>query len=90
MYGHVESPQHVVNHLDLRPTIQKNTHGFTELVPLRFIQENTMLFRKGLVRRGSRSARFPDVRASRLFLRGQIDNIQTSWVKWGSISRRLR
>ena len=49
MYGHVESPQHVVNHLDLLRTIQKQTHGFTEFVPLRFIHQNTMLYRKGLV-----------------------------------------
>ncbi len=37
MYGHVESPRHVVNHLDLLRNIQKQTHGFTEFVPLRFI-----------------------------------------------------
>src|SRR6202007_599093 len=44
MSGHVESPQHVVNHLDLIRTIQKQTHGFTEFVPLRFIHQNTMMY----------------------------------------------
>jgi len=29
--------------------IQTDTGGFTEFVPLRFIHENTVLFRKGLV-----------------------------------------
>jgi 7,8-didemethyl-8-hydroxy-5-deazariboflavin synthase CofH subunit len=84
MYGHVESPQHVVNHLDLLRTIQKDTHGFTEFVPLRFIHQNTMLYRKGLVSPVDRGQLdFQMYATSRLFLRGQIDNIQTSWVKCG-------
>src|SRR5579863_2856598 len=49
MYGHLESARHVVNHVNLLRNIQKQTHGFTEFVPLRFIHENTVLFRKGLV-----------------------------------------
>ena len=50
MYGHLESPRHVINHLSLLRDIQKRTHGFTEFVPLRFIHENTVLYRKGLVK----------------------------------------
>ncbi len=84
MYGHVETPQHVVNHLGLIRTIQKQTHGFTEFVPLRFIHQNTMLYRKGLVSPPDRGQLdFQMYALSRLFLRGQIDNIQTSWVKCG-------
>lgn len=84
MYGHIESPRQVVNHLDLIRAIQKRTGGFTEFVPLRFIHENTVLYRKGLVRPADLG--FPDFRmyaCARLFLRGLIDNIQTSWVKLG-------
>jgi CofH subfamily radical SAM domain protein len=84
MYGHLESPRHVVNHLNLLRSIQKQTHGFTEFVPLRFIHENTVLFRKGLV--SPPPLGLPDFQMyafSRLFLRGQIDNLQTSWVKLG-------
>ena len=63
MYGHVESPRHVVNHLSLLRDIQKHTHGFTEFVPLRFIHQNTVLFRKGLVAPPRpRAARLPHVR----------------------------
>ena len=63
MYGHVESPPHVVNHLSLIRDIQKQTHGFTEFVPLRFIHQNTVLFRKGLVAPPpQRGRRFPHVR----------------------------
>ena len=84
MYGHVETPRHVVNHLDLIRTIQKQTHGFTEFVPLRFIHQNTMLYRKGLVSPVDRGQLdFQMYAFSRLFLRGQIDNLQTSWVKCG-------
>ena len=84
MYGHVESPRHIVNHLRLMRDIQKQTHGFTEFVPLRFIHQNTILFQKGLVSPTPKG--LPDLRMyafSRLFLRGWIDNIQTSWVKLG-------
>jgi 7,8-didemethyl-8-hydroxy-5-deazariboflavin synthase CofH subunit len=84
MYGHLESPRHVINHLSLLRDIQKRTHGFTEFVPLRFIHENTVLYRKGLVKPSE--VGFPDLRmyaTSRLFLRGFIDNLQTSWVKLG-------
>src|SRR5260370_12900904 len=84
MYGHVESPRHVVNHLDLLRSIQKDTHGFTEFVPLRFIHENTVLFRKGLVSPPPLGTLDLQMYAfSRLFLRGAINNLQTSWVKLG-------
>lgn len=84
MYGHVEAPYHVARHLDLLRTIQRDTGGFTEFVPLRFIWTHTALYRDGVVapqRRGLRDLRMYAV--SRLFLRGAIDNIQTSWVKLG-------
>ena len=53
-------------------------------MPLRFIHQNTVLFRKGLV--SPTPIGIPDFQmyaSSRLFLRGQIDNLQTSWVKLG-------
>ncbi|MGB6553812.1 MAG: CofH family radical SAM protein, partial [Candidatus Binataceae bacterium] len=84
MYGHIETPRQVVNHLNLLRTIQKQTHGFTEFVPLRFIHQNTVMFRKGLVKEiPSGVLDFQMYAFSRIFLRGQIDNLQTSWVKLG-------
>jgi len=84
MYGHLENSRHVINHLNLIRTIQKNTHGFTEFVPLRFIAENTVLFRKGMVKPPDLGELdFQMYAFARLFLRGQINNIQTSWVKLG-------
>ena len=84
MYGHVETTAHVAAHLDLVRRLQRETGGFTEFVPLRFIHQNTALFQRGLVRPTESGA--PDFRmyaACRLFFRGTIDNLQTSWVKLG-------
>ncbi len=84
MYAHIEKPEHVVRHLELLRTIQKETGGFTEFVPLRFIHTYTALYQKGLVDPPPKG--IPDVRMyafSRLMLRGWIDNLQTSWVKLG-------
>jgi 7,8-didemethyl-8-hydroxy-5-deazariboflavin synthase CofH subunit len=84
MYGHVETSQHVVAHLSLIRRIQRETGGFTEFVPLRFIHQNTELYHRGLVQPVAQGA--PDLRmyaVCRLFFRGVIDNLQTSWVKLG-------
>jgi CofH subfamily radical SAM domain protein len=84
MYGHVESTAHVAAHLALVRRLQRETGGFTEFVPLRFIHQNTALFQRGLVQPTESGA--PDFRmyaACRLFFRGTIDNLQTSWVKLG-------
>ena len=84
MYGHVETTAHVAAHLELVRQLQQETGGFTEFVPLRFIHQNTALFQRGLVQPTESGA--PDFRmyaACRLFFRGTIDNLQTSWVKLG-------
>ncbi len=84
MYGHIESNDHVAGHLELIRSIQKQTGGFTEFVPLGFIHWNTKLFREQGSRHG---ASMPEdlrlVAVSRLFLRPGIQNIQISWVKMG-------
>jgi FO synthase len=86
MYGHIETPAHLANHIVLIRSIQKQTGGFTEFVPLRFIHTETELYRNGLVQespaRGMIDLRIYAV--SRLMLRGWIDNLQTSWVKLGT------
>jgi 7,8-didemethyl-8-hydroxy-5-deazariboflavin synthase CofH subunit len=84
MYGHVETAGHVARHIDLLRSIQKETGGFTEFVPLGFIWENTAMYHDGQVTpvpKGLRDLRIYAM--SRLMLRGLIDNLQTSWVKLG-------
>ena len=84
MYGHIESDLHVANHLELLRSIQKETGGFTEFVPLGFIHHQTQLYREQGSRPGSS---MPEdlrlVAVGRLFLRPWIRNIQISWVKMG-------
>jgi 7,8-didemethyl-8-hydroxy-5-deazariboflavin synthase CofH subunit len=85
MYGHIETVEHVANHLTLIRDIQKRTGGFTEFVPLGFIHERNILFNHMQARPG---ASMPEdlrlVAVSRLFLRPWIRNIQMSWVKMGT------
>ncbi len=85
MYGHIERLSDRVKHLEILRDIQKETHGFTEFVPLPFVKENPIL---------SQLENFPlkpnygmdDLKlfcVARLFLNNYIDNIQCSWVKLG-------
>jgi FO synthase subunit 2 len=87
MYGHVETPVHWVNQLNLLREIQSETGGFTEFVPLGFVHQNTLLFQQGLARSGPTLAEHLTVHAlSRVLLAGSINNIQVSWVK---LNKRL-
>jgi 7,8-didemethyl-8-hydroxy-5-deazariboflavin synthase CofH subunit len=82
MYGHVETPEHWVNQLELLRGIQDETGGFTEFVPLGFVHQNTLLFHQGLARSGPTLAEHLKVHAlARIMLAGSINNIQVSWVK---------
>ncbi len=84
MYGHVDSPEHWVAHLALLRTLQSQTGGFTEFVPLPFIHTNAPIYLAGLARAGASYEENRAVHAmARLMLHGYIDNIQTSWVKLG-------
>ncbi len=85
MYGHIERLNDRVKHLEILRDIQRETHGFTEFVPLPFVKENPIL---------SQLEKFPlkpnygvdDLKlfcVARLFLNNYIDNIQCSWVKLG-------
>ena len=82
MYGHVETREHWVNQLLFLRSIQDQTGGFTEFVPLGFVHQNTLLFHQGLARSGPTLAEHLKIHAlARLMLAGSINNIQVSWVK---------
>ncbi len=84
MYGHIEKPHHIVQHIEILRSIQRRTGGFTEFVPLRFIHTYTALYQKGLVNPPPKGVFDLKVYAfSRLMLRPLIVNVQTSWVKLG-------
>ena len=44
MYGHVETPEERVEHIDIIRKIQQETHGFTEFIPMTFMHEYSPIF----------------------------------------------
>jgi FO synthase subunit 2 len=87
MYGHVEQPEHWIEHLTLLRDLQRQTGGFTEFVPLSFIhQEAPMTFRHLVpeARPGAEAAEVVAMHAlARIMLGASFRNVQTSWVKEG-------
>lgn len=84
MYGHIESELDQAEHIVLLKKIQEITEGFTEFVPLPFVHNNTVLYRKMGARPGSTG--MEDVAlfsTARLYLGEKIPNLQVSWVKLG-------
>ena len=88
MYGHVEQAMHKAKHLALIREIQKETHGFTEFVPLSFIYTEAPMFKRKTVDSVRAGATRQEVikmhTISRLMLNNYINNIQVSWVKEGA------
>jgi FO synthase len=90
MYGHVDNPAHWVAHIRLLASIQDETGGFTEFVPLPFIHSNAPVYLAGIARPGPTARDNRAVHAmARIMLHGRIKNIQTSWVKLGVENSRL-
>lgn len=87
MFGHLEEPVHWVRHMGLLRSIQKETGGFTEFVPLSFVHQEAPLWRRHLrddVRPGPTGAEVVRMHAvARLMLGPTFRNIQASWVKEG-------
>ena len=87
MFGHVETNKQVAEHIGLIRDLQKETGGFTEFVPLSFVNSEAPMFLKGLVpnvRTGPTGMDVMKVHAiSRIMLNNWIPNIQASWVKEG-------
>jgi 7,8-didemethyl-8-hydroxy-5-deazariboflavin synthase CofH subunit len=87
MYGHIESDVERMRHLELLRSIQLETGGFTEFVPLSFVHAEAPLHLKQMlpeVRPGPTAndvTRFMAI--SRLMLGRSFKNLQTSWVKEG-------
>jgi FO synthase subunit 2 len=81
LYGHVESLNDRLRHLEILKEIQAETGGFTELVMLPFIPENNLL---GRIAPGSDLLDRLKMHAlARVYLYPNITNIQASWTKLG-------
>tara|TARA_B100000519_G_scaffold186853_1_gene183130 strand:+ start:2226 stop:3530 length:1305 start_codon:yes stop_codon:yes gene_type:complete len=95
MFGHVETFKHIADHLVLIREMQKQTGGFTEFVPLSFVNSEAPMFLQGLngtqnVKSGPTGMDVIKMHAiSRIVLNNWISNIQASWVKEGDRMSQL-
>lgn len=84
LFGHVEKPEHIVDHVIKIRELHKTTKGFTTFIPLKFSLENTELEQKGMVTAESPSPYDLRVIAvSRLLLANVLNNISIYWVAFG-------
>lgn len=93
MFGHVESVEDRMRHMDLLRRVQRETGGFTEFVPLSFVHEEAPLFAASEVP-GVRPGPTGDevlrlYATARLMLGRDIPNLQASWVKEGLRTSQL-
>ena len=83
MFGHIEQPHELAEHMRVVRALQERTGGFTEFVPLSFIPFQTLLGRTQGVREISREDNLRHTAAFRLALGRTIGSLQASWVKMG-------
>ncbi|HEX9548701.1 MAG TPA: 5-amino-6-(D-ribitylamino)uracil--L-tyrosine 4-hydroxyphenyl transferase CofH, partial [Acidimicrobiales bacterium] len=84
MFGSIEQPVHWARHIVRTRSLQKETGGFTEFVPLPFVHMAAPIY---LQRRSRRGPTFREAllmhAVARIAYHGWVPNIQVSWVKMG-------
>ena len=83
MFGHIEEPWELAEHMRVVRELQERTGGLTEFVPLSFIPFHTLLGRTHGVEEITREENLKHTAAFRLALGGTVRNLQASWVKMG-------
>jgi FO synthase len=83
MFGHIEEPHELAEHMRVVRALQERTGGFTEFVPLSFIPFNTLLGRTHGIEEISREENLKHTAAFRLALGRSVPSLQASWVKMG-------
>jgi FO synthase len=83
MFGHIEEPWELAEHMRVIRELQERTGGITEFVPLSFIPFQTLLGRTHGVEEISREENLKHTAVFRLALGRSIVNLQASWVKMG-------
>ncbi|HST39380.1 MAG TPA: 5-amino-6-(D-ribitylamino)uracil--L-tyrosine 4-hydroxyphenyl transferase CofH [Conexibacter sp.] len=83
MFGHIEEPWELAEHMRVIRELQERTGGITEFVPLSFIPFQTLLGRTHGVEEISREDNLKHTAVFRLALGRTIRNVQASWVKMG-------
>jgi len=83
MFGHIEEPWELAEHMRVVRELQERTGGITEFVPLSFIPFHTLLGRTHGVEEISAEEKLKHTAVFRLALGASIPNLQSSWVKMG-------
>jgi FO synthase len=83
MFGHIEEPWELAEHMRVVRSLQDRTGGITEFVPLSFIPFQTLLGRTHGIEEISAEENLKHTAAFRLALGHTITNVQASWVKMG-------
>jgi FO synthase len=83
MFGHIEEPWELAEHMRVIRELQERTGGITEFVPLSFIPFQTLLGRTHGVEEISREENLEHTAVFRLALGRTVPSLQASWVKMG-------
>jgi FO synthase len=83
MFGHIEEPWELAEHMRVVRELQERTGGITEFVPLSFIPFQTLLGRTHGVEEISREENLKHTAVFRLALGRTVPSLQASWVKMG-------
>jgi FO synthase len=83
MFGHVEEPWELAEHMRVVRELQERTGGITEFVPLSFIPHHTLLGRTHGIEEISPEENLAHTAAFRLALGRSVPSLQASWVKMG-------
>jgi FO synthase len=83
MFGHVEEPWELAEHMRVVRELQERTGAFNEFVPLSFIPFHTLLGRTHGIEEISREENLKHTAAFRLALGKTVRSLQASWVKMG-------
>jgi FO synthase len=83
MFGHIEEPWELAEHMRVVRELQERTGGITEFVPLSFIPFQTLLGRTHGVQEISREENLKHTAVFRLALGRTVASLQASWVKMG-------
>lgn len=79
LFGHVEDPEHIVTHFDKVRTLQDQTGGFNQFIPLKYHVENNAL--------GKRKNRIKPKSLRRIYAasRLMVDNVPAVKILWNYV-----
>jgi FO synthase len=83
MFGHIEEPWELAEHMRVVRELQERASAFNEFVPLSFIPFHTLLGRTHGIEEITPEENLKHTAAFRLALGKSVRSVQASWVKMG-------